>query len=78
MKLQGQVFDGAGKRRPVEIAGPPMLDVWQESHECAKTGFIMFDASSLGNMDTYAAHFLYLVKMYGQSVWYLAYQTEVG
>ena len=77
MKLQGQVFDGAGKLRPVEIAGPPTPEVWQESHDCAKTGFIMFDAISLGNLDNYAAHFMSLVKMYGQSVWYLAYQTEV-
>ena len=77
MKLQGQVFDGAGKLRPVEIAGPPTPDVWQESHECAKTGFIMFDAMSLGNLDNYAAHFSCLAKTYGQSGWYLAYQTEV-
>ena len=77
MKLQGQILDGAGKLRPVEIAGPPTPDVWQESHEGAKTGFIMFEDISLGNLDNYAAHFLCLVMRYGQSVWYLAYQTEV-
>ena len=48
MKRQGQVFDGTGKLRPVEIAGPPTPDVWQESHEGAKTGFIMLDAISFG------------------------------
>ena len=60
------------------IAGPPTLDVWQEYHECAKKSFIMLGAFSRGNVDNYVAHFLSLVKMYGQSVWYLAYKTEVG
>ena len=73
----GPRHDGAGKLRPVEIAGPPTPDVWQESHDGDKTGFIMFVNISLGNLDNYAAHFLCLVMRYRQSVWYLADQTEV-
>ena len=76
MKLQGQGLTGQAslgqlrlQDRQRQMFGKSLTKAPRRASSCLK--------NALGNLDNYAAHFLCLVKMYSQSVWYLAYQTEV-
>ena len=62
LRLHGQVLtkDTEGKPvlMPVEIAGPPDIDVWMESWAVFSTAMVMLDAVDLGILDLYKSRIL--------------------
>ena len=77
IKLQGSTFDSQGRLRHIELLGPENPDKWHESYACLRTGFVMFNVVSLGNIDNYQRHIARYIKRYGMSLWYLVYQADV-
>ena len=76
-KLTEMSFDPSGQLKQVEILGSPTFEIWEECHECLKTGLVMFDAVSLGWIDLYHAKQQKYHRRYGAQVWHVQYQAEV-
>ena len=71
VKLTGMSFDSSGQLKQVEVFGPADFELWEESHDCLKTGILMFSAVDLGWIDLYHKKQQKYARRYGRAVWHI-------
>ena len=76
LRLSGQVLDAGATFRYVEVAGPPNIEVWEQSYNVMSTAFIMLNLLDLGTLEQYRRKIIAYHTRYGPSCWLLLYQAD--